>query len=145
MMNTAKLLRIFLLIMFYASLASLSPIFSQVGSENPTVVQAIPPIYPSIARAANVGGVVLIEIGVDPNGAVTAAKIIEGHKLLNLSAERAASKWKFSPSKAGTERRIQLRFEFILIASNQGSPDDLGVIFWPPYKIEVRDAPYRVK
>lgn len=110
-----------------------------------SVAQAVPPVYPAIARAALVRGEVLLEATVDLQGAVVAVNVIKGHKLLNAAAERAASKWKFNPLGHGAQKRkIILSFQFTLITANKATSDDLGVIFWPPYKVEVRDAPNRI-
>jgi TonB family protein len=115
-------------------------------SESPaSVVQAVPSKYPAVARAAKVSGEVIVEATVDSDGAVTSISIVSGHKLLNNAAEKAASNWKFSPLKHGVkDRQVRLSFLFTLIPSNKGTPDDLGVVFWPPYRVEVKDAPYRV-
>jgi TonB family protein len=139
-----KVHRLLLIAAVSASIASLSPVFSHDGLDNPTVVQAVPPSYPPIARAANVSGVVIVEVRIDAGGSVTTVRVLEGHKLLNLIAEKSASKWKFNALDKAKERSVKLRFEFILIPTNKGTPDDLGVVFWPPYKVEIRDAPYRV-
>ena len=123
------------------------PLFpvAQTAPENPSVVQAIPATYPSIARNANISGVVLVEVGVDPGGNVTNVRTIEGHSSLKLAAEKAAGRWKFNPlERQATMRTVKLSFRFTLIPSNKGTPEDLGVVFWPPYEVEVRDAPFRV-
>ncbi|MCM3874197.1 MAG: energy transducer TonB [Pyrinomonadaceae bacterium] len=143
-MKTHKLLLLVLFVAIYASVSSFSPALGNDEPDNPLVVQAVPPTYPPIARAANVSGVVLVEVKIDARGYVTAVRIIEGHKLLTLSAEKAARKWKFYALDKAKERSVQLRFEFILIATNKGTPDDLGIVFWPPYKVEIRHAPYSV-
>ena len=116
------------------------------GEPGPPVVQAFPPAYPAIARAAHASGEVAVEATIDARGAVTSVSIVKGHKLLNGAAEKAASRWKFSPLEQGAKvRKARLEFQFTLIAANKGTPDDLGVVFWPPYKVEVRDTAYRVE
>jgi TonB family protein len=111
----------------------------------PSVVQAIPPKYPAVARAAKVSGEVVVEATVDSSGAVISTSIISGHKLLSNAVEKAANKWKFNPlEQRAKDRKVRLSFQFTLIPGNKGTPDDLGVVFWPPYKVEVRDTPYRV-
>jgi TonB family protein len=115
------------------------------NENNPQVVRAIPPKYPYIARAARVSGEVVAEAIVDPNGEVISVSIIKGHKLLNSAVEKSASQWKFSSLERGSgSRKVRLIFQFTLIPTNKGTPDDLGVVFWPPYKVEVKDTPYRV-
>jgi TonB family protein len=136
---------ILLAVAFTLSALPLAAVTKNESESTPSVVQAVPPKYPSVARAAKVSGEVAVEATVDSTGAVTLIKAISGHKLLHNSAEQAASKWKFNPLEKGAkDRKVQLSFQFTLIPGNKGAPDDLGVIFWPPYKVEVRDTPYRV-
>lgn len=135
------------MLLIVAHTFSVSSLASESGIESsPPVIQAIPPIYPPIARAAQVSGEMVAEVTVDSDGTVTKVSIVRGHKLLNGAVEKAASRWKFSPLDRGAEtRKVRLVFQFTLIHANKGTPDDLGVVFWPPYKVEVRDTPYRVK
>ncbi len=110
-----------------------------------SVVRAVPPVYPPLARAADVSGEVIVETIIDVQGAVTSASASQGNKLLSMAAEKAASKWRFNALEGKEkERKVRLTFQFTLIPSNKGTPDDLGVIFWPPFKVEVRDSRYRV-
>src|SRR5687767_5814221 len=124
------------LLMIVPLMLSVSPLASEGGNENSSpVTQAIPPAYPPMARAARVSGEVVAEATVDSGGAVTSVSIVKGHDLLNGAAEKAASRWKFSPLGRGAKnRKVRLIFQFTLIPANKGTPDDLGVVFWPPYK-----------
>jgi len=113
------------------------------GEGSVSVVRAVPPVYP--ARAADVSGEVIVETIIDVQGVVTSVNAVQGHNVLNVAAEKAASKWRFNALDGKEkERKVRLTFQFTLIPSNKGTPDDLGVIFWPPFKVEVRDARYRV-
>ncbi|MFN2514520.1 MAG: energy transducer TonB, partial [Pyrinomonadaceae bacterium] len=103
-----KVFRLLLIAAVLASMASLSPVLSHDGLDNPTVVQTVPPSYPLIARAANVSGVVIVEVSIDAGGSVTAVKVLEGHKLLNLIAKKSARKWKFNALDKAKERSAQL-------------------------------------
>lgn len=53
------------------------------------------PEYPVIARAARAGGDVVVEILIDEQGNVTAARVLSGHPLLRDAAIKAAQEWKF--------------------------------------------------
>ena len=57
------------------------------------------PVYPSLARAANVGGAVQVQVLVDENGNVASANVVSGHPLLQSAALQAARNAKFSPAK----------------------------------------------
>jgi TonB family protein len=57
------------------------------------------PAYPAIAKAANAGGAVQVQVIVDENGNVTSAQVVSGHPLLQNAALQAARNAKFSPAK----------------------------------------------
>jgi TonB family protein len=61
------------------------------------VFYAAPPVYPDIAKARHVQGVVRMQITVSEDGLVTDVKVIEGHVLLRDAAVEAARKWRFEP------------------------------------------------
>ncbi|HXT64857.1 MAG TPA: TonB family protein [Pyrinomonadaceae bacterium] len=56
------------------------------------------PDYPAIARAAHASGTVTVEITVDEQGSVVAAKAVSGHPLLQAAAVKAAREAKFTPT-----------------------------------------------
>lgn len=58
----------------------------------------IPP-YPPIARAANAGGTVVVQVLIDEDGKVTEAHAISGHPLLQKAAEEAAWSARFAPTQ----------------------------------------------
>jgi TonB family protein len=62
-------------------------------------VESPEPKFPLLAQAARVEGVVEVEISIDPEGRVNAARAISGHPLLKSSAVDAARKWRFDPVK----------------------------------------------
>lgn len=126
------------------SLFSVSMFISAKSAGNePTVIQAISPTYSPLALAAHVEGEVTVEAKIDPQGDVTSVKKIKGHPLLSPTAEKAASRWKFNLLEQTTkERTVQLYFKFTMVPIN-GVPDDIVTIFWPPYRVEVRDTPGR--
>jgi hypothetical protein len=68
---------------------------SRPYSEELFVVKAVPAIYPNIAAVAEESGTVIVEVTVRPDGSVSEAKAIDGHKLFRLSAEKSAYKWVF--------------------------------------------------
>lgn len=117
---------------------------AQAVATEPSVVQAIPPNYPPLALAAHVEGEVTVEARINPQGDVTATKMISGHRLLSLAAEKAARRWKFNPLEQGVnERTVRLYFKFTMVPGN-GIPDDIVTIFRPPHRVEVKDTPGRI-
>lgn len=69
------------------------------GVLNGKAISLPKPVYPSIAKAANVGGAVQVQVLVDENGNVASANVVSGHPLLQSAALQAARNAKFSPAK----------------------------------------------
>jgi TonB family protein len=65
--------------------------------DNLALKKPMPP-YPPVARAAHVGGSVLVQVLVDESGKVIAARAVSGHALLQAAAVAAARYARFSPT-----------------------------------------------
>ena len=86
---------------------------SDSPNEQPTVVAAVAPILPPIARQARVESDVKVEVKIDGKGDVQSTRVISGHPLVSKVSETAAKKWKFSPLGQETSiRTVQLTFSF---------------------------------
>jgi protein TonB len=92
-----------------------------LGSDSslPSVVPSVPvqPTYPETAKAAQVSGPVTVEIEIDEEGNVAAARAISGHPLLKAAAVEAARQWQFAPTMLeGRAVRVvgSLTFNFAL-------------------------------
>lgn len=64
----------------------------------PERISYVPPVYPAIAKAARVSGIVIAEAVVGADGAVTDARIIRSIALLDEAALNAVRQWRYSPS-----------------------------------------------
>jgi protein TonB len=60
-------------------------------------------VYPAIARAAHIEGIVEVQILVDESGKVISARAVSGHPLLQASAVQAAYQTRFSPTLLSEE------------------------------------------
>jgi TonB family protein len=56
------------------------------------------PAYPPLAKAARVSGSVVVEVTIDEDGNVFAARAISGHPLLKDAAVAASREWTFAPT-----------------------------------------------
>ena len=66
------------------------------------------PELPAIARQAHASGSVTVQITIDEEGNVIAAKAVAGHPLLQAAAVSAARQAKFTPTKlAGQPVKVQ--------------------------------------
>ncbi|MFL6216349.1 MAG: TonB family protein [Blastocatellia bacterium] len=59
----------------------------------------VEPVYPPLAKAARVSGAVVVEVTVDEEGNVIAARAVSGHPLLKDTSVNAARGWKFTPTQ----------------------------------------------
>jgi protein TonB len=55
-------------------------------------------VYPRIAQAARVQGVVIIEATIGPTGAVQDARILRSIPLLDAAALEAVRQWEYTPT-----------------------------------------------
>ena len=64
----------------------------------PTKIRDVRPAYPPIARAANVTGVVILEVRIGPDGHVEDAHVLRSIPLLDEAALDAVKQWEFTPT-----------------------------------------------
>ena len=64
----------------------------------PTKVTDVPPVYPAVAQAARVSGVVILEAVIGPAGNVTDVKILRSVPLLDDAAIAAVRQWVYTPT-----------------------------------------------
>jgi len=68
------------------------------GALQGTATHRVQPTYPETAKAAGVSGAVVVEIEIDEEGNIAAARAISGHPLLKAAAVEAARQWQFEPT-----------------------------------------------
>lgn len=111
---------------------------TQLQSQEPMVLRAIPAIYPRIAAVAKESGTVIIEVKINPDGTVAETKAVDGHKLFRVAAEKSSRLWVFNPiAESNMSRTALLTFSFKLI-SKAANPEELLPVFMPPYGVETR-------
>jgi protein TonB len=85
----------------------------------PVPIKQQAPDYPELARAAGAEGTVQIEVTIDKNGRVIAARVIQSDTIKSLeeAAKKAAMAWLFNPAKQRdmpVKAKIVIPFEFKL-------------------------------
>jgi TonB family protein len=75
-----------------------------------TIVSKVAPVYPELARRMHVGGVVVLQLTVAPDGSVTDAKVESGHALLGSAAQEAVRRWRFEPAADTTSMTVDVNF-----------------------------------
>lgn len=86
----------------------------------------VEPIYPPLAKAAQVSGSVVVEVTVDEEGNVISARAVSGHPLLKDAAIAAAQAWTFAPTELqGVRVKVigTITFDFVL-----GDPAELEAL-----------------
>lgn len=64
----------------------------------PRKVVNVAPVYPPIARAAGVQGVVILEAVIGEDGSVTDVRVLRSIQLLDSAAIEAVRQWRFTPT-----------------------------------------------
>ena len=73
----------------------------------------VAPIYPEIARAARVEGLVILEATIDERGFVTDARVLRSVPLLDAAALAALKQWRYTPTLLnGTPVRVLMTVTF---------------------------------
>jgi TonB family protein len=100
-----------------ASCASKQPVYVQGGLLNFKAVRKPFPLYPPAAKAARVGGTVVVQVEVDENGGVAKAEAVSGPSMLHEAAVDAAREAQFSPTRlSGQPVRVTglVTYNFVL-------------------------------
>ena len=103
----------------------------------PMIAGASVPLYPPLARAANVQGVVHVKITTDGHG-VSATHVEDGHKLLAVAAEENARTWQFATHEPTT---FTVTYHYKLDAKLKGNPNNPTVILRLPTEVEISTVP----
>jgi periplasmic protein TonB len=64
----------------------------------PRKVHDVPPVYPEVARAAKIEGLVILEATIDERGFVTDARVLRSIPLLDNAALTALKQWRYTPT-----------------------------------------------
>lgn len=81
------------------------------SSSERRVVNRIEPEYPETLKRLYIGGIVRIQVTVDPSGRVASTELLGGSPILGQSAMKAVKQWKYVPA-ANTEKLVvQLEFD----------------------------------
>jgi TonB family protein len=64
----------------------------------PRKTKDVPPVYPPMAAASHVQGVVIVEVTIGPDGKVLDASVLRSIPLLDQAALEAVRQWEFTPA-----------------------------------------------
>lgn len=79
-----------------------------------------------------------MHVTIDRAGALTDARVVEGHPMLRAAAVNAAPQWKFEED-AAQERVATLKFSLVTLPAN--SKVQAQTVFLPQVGVEIRQKP----
>ncbi len=103
----------------------------------PAVASAAVPLYPPLARAANVQGVVHVKVTTDGHR-VIATHVEDGPKLLATAAAENARTWQFATHEPTT---FTITYQYKLDAKLEGSRNNPTVVLRLPTEVEISTMP----
>jgi TonB family protein len=95
-------------------LLSVMPFVAQAqeqGARERKLVFRVEPEYPETLKRLYIGGVVRIEVKVEPNGVVSSTKLLGGSPILGQSTMRAIKRWKYAPAAADETLTVKVEFD----------------------------------
>jgi outer membrane biosynthesis protein TonB len=134
--NAAKGNRFWRALMLWTifSLTNWSAVAQQSGVALPMVASAQVPLYPPLARVANVEGVVHVKVTTDGHRVVS-TQVEDGNKLLAAAAEVNAKTWQFSLHEPVT---FTVTYTYKLLTTEwKGNPNNPIVVLRFPTEVEV--------
>ncbi len=82
----------------------------ETSSTERKLITRVEPEYPETLKRLYIGGVVRVEVEVEPNGVVKSTKLLGGSPILGQSTMKAIKKWKYAP--AGSVETLTVKVEF---------------------------------
>ena len=72
----------------------------RVGGDikRPEILKRVDPVYPAIAKAARVSGMVIVEAIIARDGSIKDAKVIRSVPMLDQAALDAVQQWRYTPT-----------------------------------------------
>jgi len=80
------------------------------GEASRRIKMAVKPEYSLLAKRLSLTGTVRVEVVVAPDGRVKRARVVGGHPVLAIDAEKAALATIFEPGPKETTQIIEFRF-----------------------------------
>jgi len=94
-------------------LLSVVPSVAQVqeqSSKERKLITRVEPEYPETLKRLYIGGVVRVEVEIEPSGMVKSTKLLGGSPILGQSTMKAIKQWRYAP--AASEETLTVKIEF---------------------------------
>jgi protein TonB len=73
------------------------------GMQPPQKIYDVKPVYPEVARAARVQGLVILDAVLDTDGRVVQVRVLRSQPLLDQAAIDAVRQWRYTPTRLNGE------------------------------------------
>jgi TonB family protein len=97
------------MILLFSALPFVAQIQEQTTRERKLITR-VEPEYPDTLKRLYIGGVVRVEVEVEPNGVIKSTKLLGGSPILGQSTMKAIKQWKYAP--AASAETLTVKFEF---------------------------------
>ena len=94
-------------------LLSVAPSVAQVqeqSSKERKLITRVEPEYPETLKRLYIGGVLRVEVEIEPSGVVKSTKLLGGSPILGQSTMKAIKQWRYAP--AASEETLTVKIEF---------------------------------
>ena len=92
----------------FVGISSVAPTFAQESERK--LITRVEPEYPDALKKLYIGGVVRVEVQVNPSGTVKSTKLLGGSPILGQSTMKAVMQWRYSP--APTDQTLVVKIDF---------------------------------
>ena len=79
------------------------PIAVSSGVATGLLIRSTPPVYPTIAKAARVGGTVVVHATISTSGTLKDSRVVSGPAMLQQAALDAVRTWRYRPYMLNNE------------------------------------------
>jgi protein TonB len=107
--NRAAIVKVVLLATFVCAIFAVAQV-QETSSTDRRLITRVEPDYPETLKRLYIGGVVRVEVEVEPNGTIKSTKLLGGNPILGQSTMKALKKWKYAP--AGSAETLTVKVEF---------------------------------
>jgi TonB family protein len=99
------------IIVFLSVVASVAQVqIQEPSSKERKLITRVEPEYPETLKRLYIGGVVRVEVEVEPSGVVKSTKLLGGSPILGQSTMKAIKQWRYVP--AASEETLIVKIEF---------------------------------
>ena len=99
------------IIVFLSVVASVAQVqIQEPSSKERKLITRVEPEYPETLKRLYIGGVVRVEVEVEPSGVVKSTKLLGGSPILGQSTMKAIKQWRYAP--AASEETLTVKIEF---------------------------------